>query len=333
METFGSSQGRLVEYLILVGPGRGVVFEQVNSTPVGGSKGGRNLESKHRKRISDWQSISTPVSTILCQFPSTDHKDFELSSDVAYFCQPEGCCIELKEPQTHTFMLTDTESNIRTYGVCLTFPHLFDPNIESGTSGSSLPISKDIMDSICIQEWGILSVCILSHHPFFTFFQKCLHSLSHFIDDLGITDLTWNALIHAQHTTTSSSTLGNSLSLGILKLNHTSKTEGRGDSKKKVLAEVEDWIGNLLLLPSPGEGGNEEVEVQALEVELQIDPATVVCYPPKSHFPLLDLPLHRIVLKMGIHLVLEVYKLVLSEQKVHEWVKYARGDLVAISLL
>ena len=311
MENTGSSQGRLVDYLILVGPGRGVVFEQVNSTPAGRE---RSKEIKQRKRISDWQSISTPVSTILCQFPSTDHKDFELSSDVAYFCQPEGCCIELKEPQTHKFMLTDTESNVRTYGVCLTFPHLFDPNMESTTAGSSLTTCTDVMDSICIQEWGVLSVCILSHHPFFTFFRKCLSSLSHFIDDLGIKGLTWNAMIHAQHNVSSSSTIGSSL--GVPKPGHTSNTKGRGENKIKVVAEVEDWIGNLLLLPSPGEGGNEEVEVQALEVELQIDPATMVCYPPKSHFPLLDLPLHQIILKMGIRLVLEIFKLVLSEQKV-----------------
>ncbi len=297
METSSLPPGRLIDYLILVGPGRGVIFEQVVSN------GEKVKESKHSKRISDWQNISTPASTILCQFPSTNHDDFELSAEVAYFCQPEGCCIELNEPFFHNFMLTDTESNMRTYGVCLTFPHLFDPNMDGRTSGSAMNATLDGVESICIQEWGVLSVCILSHHPFFSFFNKCLHTLSHFINDLDAKELTWNALIRAQYQTVASNSLGSRLA-----------PSGRSSTgKKKIIAEVEEWIDNLLLLPSPTEGDG----VQALEVELQVDPVAVVCYPPKTHFPLLDLPLYKIFQKVGIHLVLEIYKLVLSEQKVN----------------
>ena len=306
-----------MDYLILVGPGRGVLFEQVTSTEEKVSRAGGSKKSKHH-RLTDWQNISTPVSTILCQFPSTSHDDFELSPEVAYFCQPEGCCIELHQPSSHTFMLTDTESNTRTYGVCLTFPHLFDPNMDPGTSGSAPPNGTE---SICIQEWGVLSVCILSHHPFFSFFEKCLQALCHFIDDLGIEELSWNALIHAQHSNLVASFL-------TTKLGPSTKPDAKmkAKGKKKAVAEVEEWIDNLLLLPSPGEDSSGNVDVHALEVELQVDPAAIICYPPKNRFPLLDLPLHRIFQRVGIHLLLEIYKLVLSEQKVKPEVEQHCGS-------
>lgn len=303
-----------MDYLILVGPGRGVIFEQVASM----EEGGRQRRSDHHHQLHDWQNISTPVSSILRRFPSTDHEDFRLSSDVSYFCQPEGCCVELVHPKTHVFMLTDTESNKRTYGVCLTFPHLFDPKIDSATSaGVKSAHCSDGTESICIQEWGVLSVCILSHHPFFSFFAKCLKTLSHFVENFGSNDLTWNALIQAQYETHLYDSFHSTCKKGSL---HTeARKKGKGEKRKApIILEVEEWIGNLLLLPTPGEGKGEGV-AHALEVELEVDPALIVCYPPKNRLPLLDLPLHRMFQRVGIHLVLEIYKLVLSEQKVKGW--------------
>lgn len=318
METPNSSQSRLVDYLILVGPGRGVLFEQVSSTEEGGKR------SKHYNRLHDWQNISTPVSSILRRFPSTDHEDFKLSAEVSYFCQPEGCCVELRHPKSHVFMLTDTESNERTYGVCLSFPHLFDPKFitDPSTTGATYAQCSEDSESICIQEWGVLSLCILSHHPFFSFFAKCLRTLSHFVENFGSNDLSWNALIWAQYETHTSNAFQSTCRTGMGSPHMKAKRNGKGGEKIPVIiSEVEEWIGNLLLLPAPGEG--EGGEGHGLEVELEVDPAFLVCYPPKNRLPLLDLPLHQMFQRVGVQLVLDIYKLVLSEQKVRvgRWVR------------
>ena len=310
METPNSSHGRLVDYLILVGPGRGVLFEKVTSADEGGRKSSLQLH--------DWQNISTPVSSILRRFPSTDHEDFKLAIDVSYFCQPEGCCVELLHPKSHVFMLTDKESNERTYCVCLTFPHLFDPMVHmdpSATGGASAQCA-DVTESICIQEWGALSVCILSHHPFFSFFEKCLRTLSHFMENFGSKDLSWNALIWAQYEAYASNVFQSTCRTGMYSPRTEVKNNGKmGEKKPVIISEVEEWIGNLLLLPAPGKEKGGEVG-HCLEVELEVDPAFLVCYPPKNHLPLLDLPLHRMFQRVGVQLVLEIYKLLLSEQKV-----------------
>lgn len=277
---------RLIDYVIVVGPGRGLLFDQ----------------SKQRKTsfgslacLDSWYRVSQPVPTILRRFPATDHKGFELAFDMAYFCQPNGCCADIREPRSHVFMLTDTETNVHTYGVCLSLPHLFD----------SLPSTQecDILDSdsICIQEWGVLSVCILSHHPFFHFFEKSLKTLFHFVEHFGGSDLNWNALIQSHYQPA-----------GL----HGDKSE---DARWNVIQEVEEWIEGLASLkaPIPCES--------ALEVELEVDPATVVCYPPPNRFPLLELPVHKIFQKLGVCTVLEIFKLVLSEQKVRQRVCVARG--------
>ena len=317
METPDSSQNRLVDYLILVGPGKGIEVEQITSPEEGPGSGRGKRKSHPNHHLHDWQNISTPVSSILCRFPITDHHDYSLAVDVSYFCQPEGCCVELLHPKSHVFMLTNTESNERTYGVCITFPHIFDPNINMDPSGIPTQCS-DGMESICIREWGALSVCILSHHPFFSFFKKCLVTLSHFVENFGFSYLTWNALIWAQYETLTSNAFQSSCRTG---LRFQMKEKGKGE-KQQIVSEVVEWIDNLLLLPAPKEGSGGEdghgEDGYGLEVELEVDPAIVICYPPKNRLPLLDLPLHRIFMRVGTHLVLDIYKMLLSEQKVSE---------------
>ena len=279
---------RLVDYLVLVGPGRGLVF---NKPPPNGMSNGPN-----NSLASGWHTVSRPVPTILRKFPAVPHKDFDLAPDVAYFCQPEGCCVVLPEPKIHVFMLTDTESNTRTYGICLSLPHLFDPLLRAQRWQHHSEEMCDLpeADSICIQEWGVLSVCLLTRHPFFHFFAKCLKTLAHFVDHFCGSNLTWNDLITAQYIDTPPG----------------SPPARSAGSKWSAVREVEEWIGRLLALRSPECGEN------ALEVELEVDPAVMVCYPPLNRFPLFDLPVHRVLRRLGVCTVIEIYKLVLSEQKV-----------------
>lgn len=280
-----SGEERLVGHLILVGPGP-VTVDQMATPPRARSREtGACHKEGHSSSIQGWHNINSPVPIILRQFPAEeeDQGKYTLANDVVYFCQPEGCGVELAGPSTHVFMLTDTETNMHTYGVCLTFPHLFDAH--STQEASSISAKSD---AINIQQWGVLSVCILSHHPFFNFFAKCLKTLSHFMEHF---EVLWNALILCSE----------------------GSLEKSGAQRKKrppLITEIEEWIHNLLLLPVPEPGRC------GLEVELEVGPEVLICYPPKNRLPLFDLRLCRLFQRIGVHIVIEVVKLILSEQKV-----------------
>ena len=80
---------------------------------------------------------------LLARYPHTDHPDFPLPRDMVYFCQPDGCQwtyrrrpaakveIEMEnifvnleifqEKTTFVFTLTDKDTGITRFGVCLNF--------------------------------------------------------------------------------------------------------------------------------------------------------------------------------------------------------------------
>lgn len=275
MET---AQDRLVNHLLLVGPRQSVTFEPVHSPG----------NSPHHQ---DWHNITTPAPAILKCYPH--RKDF--AEDVVYFCQPEGCCIEQRESKLHVFMLTDTETNVRTYGACLTIPHLFDPpTVATQPPQDGQWGKKGELEVVSIQEWGVLSICILSNHPFFNFFAKCLKTLSHFMEHFGSNKRAWNELLRANPDSESDSM----------------KRVGQAQ-RSQFVVEIESWIHNLIQLPSPQEGRF------GLEVELEVEPEVMVSYPPKTRLPLFDLHLCHLFQRVGVHTIIEIFKLVLSEQKVN----------------
>lgn len=283
---------QLIEHLVIVGPGRGIPFRRGSQ---GESPSCSTLDSPSLS--ASWQRVYHPVPTILRRFSGCSQRDADFVHDVAYFCQPNGSCVTLSKSQTHVFLLTDTETNIRTYGVCLSLPHLFNPLLQASESFCELGDP----DSLCIQEWGVLSICILSRHPFFAFFQHVLHSFAHFVSDFWGEDLNWNAIIRAGREDgraphkASSGSCGNS-----------------PRAKQSIVAELERWIDNLLSLDAPVMGQC------AIEVEMEVDPAVTVSYPPSNRLPLLDLPIREVFHRLGVCMVIEVYKLVLSEQKVND---------------
>ncbi|KAK6061368.1 uDENN domain protein [Cooperia oncophora] len=72
-------------------------------------------------------SITYPE--LLRRYPTDDHNDFPLPTDVTVFCQPEGCltldihsrCGQSRDPQFFVFMLTEKDSAKKRYAVCLNF--------------------------------------------------------------------------------------------------------------------------------------------------------------------------------------------------------------------
>lgn len=68
---------------------------------------------------------------LLRRYPLEDHSDFLLPPDVVFFCQPEGCLsvkqrrVSLRDDSSFVFTLTDKDSGITRYGICLNFYRSF----------------------------------------------------------------------------------------------------------------------------------------------------------------------------------------------------------------
>lgn len=149
---------------------------------------------------------------ILTRYPAEDHKDFPLSPDVVYFCQPEGCVcigpkrISLRESNSFVFALTEKDTSRVRYGICVNFYRAIErrpstkrdrskrkPNKADPASGfldprshqedsdadskSSSPVAHQH-----IRSHSLTSLCIISHHPFFSTFRECLFILRKLID-------------------------------------------------------------------------------------------------------------------------------------------------------
>ena len=275
-----SSPAELIDYLIVVGPSTKLP-EETNSTIIPEISLSPSTPPPETEN-NDWESIFKPGPAILRRFPEKDIPSRPLADNVVYFCQPEGCIKERHEEASHIFMLTNTETNVRTYGTCISIPHLIDPLARA----QSHDWQYENQDSVSIQEWGVLSVCLLSQYQCFRFFKQCLRTLIHFIEHFCTAKLTWELLIH-------------------------SNFASANDENYAAVRELETWIKTLLKLPAPREG------TEILEVELEVDPALLVGFPPLSRLPLFDLSINELFEMLDVHLVIEMFQLLLLEQKVH----------------
>lgn len=68
---------------------------------------------------------------LMRRYPLEDHPDFPLPPDVVFFCQPEGCLsirqrrVSLRDDSCFVFTLTDKDSGITRYGICVNFYRSF----------------------------------------------------------------------------------------------------------------------------------------------------------------------------------------------------------------
>lgn len=68
---------------------------------------------------------------LLRRYPLEDYHDFPLPPDVVFFCQPEGCLsirqrrVSLRDDSSFVFTLTDKDSGITRYGICVNFYRSF----------------------------------------------------------------------------------------------------------------------------------------------------------------------------------------------------------------
>lgn len=158
---------RLIDYLVVVG----------SRNPGGGAQTGPGSGEDGPGTGSQLGVVQNPE--LLRRYPSEDHKDFYLPIDVTYFCQPEGCItvgprrITFRETTSFVFTLTEKDDAKIRFGICLNFfrPCQIRPQ---GGSGQK-PRRRQ-------KSHTLTSLCLISHHPFFTTFRETLVLLRRLIN-------------------------------------------------------------------------------------------------------------------------------------------------------
>lgn len=161
----------------------------------------------------------TQTPELLRRYPLEDHKDFALPPDVIFFCQPEGCIntghqrTALNQTTSFVFTLTEKDSNRQRFGICVNFyrhssrrtysisnhnQHNKLDRTDSSDDGNGRKKSSGInaeqqhSDGTSdlnerkrkrrLRNNTLTSICLISHHPFFTRFRECLITLKTIID-------------------------------------------------------------------------------------------------------------------------------------------------------
>ena len=242
---------------------------------------------------------------LLRRFPSEDYKDFSLPPDVVYFCQPEGYTSSTanqhsgnRDATSFIFTLTEKDSGMRRYGVSVNFYQTFDKsiNLDCLNQYQYSQQQDDASSHNKSRSQGktlLLSVCIISHHAFFTSFRKCINIIREIVDshpvcldyDHGNSSLLWLSIM----------------------------TNRVQDSKyEKVIEEIEDWISRFLKSPTPIPG-QTRVEIELLDKHHS---PIVLALPNSSRFTLTDFPVHLPVELLGVETFIRVFTCMLLQHKV-----------------
>uniref|UniRef100_A0AAR2L6Z1 MAP kinase-activating death domain protein n=1 Tax=Pygocentrus nattereri TaxID=42514 RepID=A0AAR2L6Z1_PYGNA len=261
---------------------------------------------------------------LLRRYPLEDHADFPLPPDVVFFCQPEGCLsirqrrVSLRDDSSFVFTLTDKDSGVTRYGICVNFYRSFQrghhrPRAEGKETNNTLiqplhyvksPRPKRSRAASRNRNSTLTSLCVLSHYPFFSTFRECLYILKRMVDCCSHRlnqrpgaakgtqrDAMWRVFTGA-------------LSV---------EEKEKGSQLLQDLREIESWVYRLLRSPVPV-AGLRRVDVEVLPHELQ--PALTFALPDSSRFCLVDFPLHLPLELLGVDACLQVLSCILLEHKV-----------------
>ncbi|XP_063800695.1 MAP kinase-activating death domain protein isoform X30 [Pseudophryne corroboree] len=278
---------------------------------------------------------------LLRRYPLEDHPEFPLPPDVVFFCQPEGCLsvrqkrMSLRDDTSFVFTLTDKDSGIIRYGICVNFYRsfqkrilkdksrkLYKPASENGSEGSdgghalqapSADSTPDINHSPRgkrlpkgtqrSRNSSLTSLCIISHYPFFSTFRECLYTLKRLVDCCSDRLVSKKAGVSKG---VQRDTIWR-IFTGSLQL------EEKSNVLLHDLREIEAWIYRLLRSPTPV-AGQKRVDVEVLPLELQ--PPLTFALPDPSRFSLVDFPLHLPLELLGVEACLQVLSCIMLEHKV-----------------
>uniref|UniRef100_A0AC34GSX0 MAP kinase-activating death domain protein n=1 Tax=Panagrolaimus sp. ES5 TaxID=591445 RepID=A0AC34GSX0_9BILA len=272
---------RLIDFLVIVS----------RRSPLKLKNNGTNTPTKTYTRNRD--ELSNPE--LLRRYPTDDHRDFRLPTDVTFFCQPEGCITvtshrRLKafhDTTSFVFTLTDKDSGKVRYGITLNF---FLNNEKKKRDEKNINKKKGLTASLT-------SLCLMSHHPFLSAYRDILTLLRQLIDACN-------------HRCNQNDNLPRNAVWSVL-IGH-----WNGDIPDTVMEEIrqiETWILMLLSSPVPVPGKTKVV----LEVlPLEIMPMIEFALPDHTRFTLVDFPLHLPIELLGVDVVIQLLAAVMLEYKV-----------------
>ncbi|XP_012260383.2 MAP kinase-activating death domain protein isoform X8 [Athalia rosae] len=175
------------------------------------------------------------------------------------------------------------------------------PSGDSESGGSHSPSPRASRKRQRVRNHSLTSLCIISHHPFFSIFRECLFVLKKIIDacNESSSPRRVGASRQVNRDTVWSALTGQALDGTPLIILHD-------------VREIETWILRLLSAPVPVPG-KTRVEVEILCPSLQ--PPLCFALPDHTRFSLVDFPLHLPLELLGVDICLKVMTLILLEHK------------------
>lgn len=288
-------------------------------------------------------SQSVQIPELLRRYPPEDHKDFPLPPDVVYFCQPEGCMTSnnrrlpsARDTNSFVFALTEKDTSRVRYGICINYYRKLE--MRSSLSSSKSGNSEDDVTRKDEGEGGeggeakqqqqhrclsLVSLCIISHHPFFSTFRECLTILKRMIamySDLHRADTKQKYkrdLIWTMLTTRVKNEVMRTLPEAVV----------------DDVCQIETWCLRLLSAPVPVPGKTKVVVSCVCRVllyvcihihlhqQLPILPPDlreplIFALPDHTRFSLVDFPLHLPLELLGVETCIRVLMMILMEHKV-----------------
>ncbi|XP_059958871.1 MAP kinase-activating death domain protein isoform X27 [Mesoplodon densirostris] len=289
---------------------------------------------------------------LLRRYPLEDHAEFPLPPDVVFFCQPEGCLsvrqrrMSLREDTSFVFTLTDKDTGVTRYGICVNFYRSFQKRMpkekgeagagsrgkegphatciseevgtESSESGPSLqPPRADSTPDVNQSPRGKRRAKAESRSRNSTLTSLCVLSHYPFFSTFRECLYTLKRLVDC----CSERLLGKKLGIprGIQRdtmwriFTGSLLVEEKSSALLHDLREIEAWIYRLLHSPVPV-SGQKRVDIEVLPQELQ--QALTFALPDPSRFTLVDFPLHLPLELLGVDACLQVLTCILLEHKV-----------------
>ncbi|XP_014227945.1 MAP kinase-activating death domain protein isoform X4 [Trichogramma pretiosum] len=177
------------------------------------------------------------------------------------------------------------------------------PSADSESGGSHSPSPRASRRRQRIRNHSLTSLCIISHHPFFSTFRECLYVLKRLIDACNESALPQRCGgSRQQYRDTNVWTVLSGQSF-----------EGASSIVLHDVREIETWILRLLSAPVPVPT-RTRVEIEILSPQLQ--PPLCFALPDHTRFSLVDFPLHLPLELLGVDICLKVLTLILLEHKV-----------------
>ncbi|XP_035738166.1 MAP kinase-activating death domain protein-like isoform X8 [Vespa mandarinia] len=176
------------------------------------------------------------------------------------------------------------------------------PSGDSESGGSHSPSPRASRRRQRIRNHSLTSLCIISHHPFFSMFRECLFVLKKIID--ACNDNSTPQKVGASRQTNRDS-VWSVLSGQVL--------EGTPSIVLHDIREIETWILRLLSSPVPVPT-KTRVEIEIVSSIIQ--PSLCFALPDHTRFSLVDFPLHLPLELLGVEICLKVLTLILLENKI-----------------